>query len=270
MAIYAVGDIQGCYDALQRLLDKLKFDAQADQLWIAGDLVNRGPKSLKTLRFVHANTDCMRIVLGNHDLNLLRLWVQKNPAAPPTLQKIMAAPDRDELCDWLRQQPLMHYDASLDTALVHAGILPGWSIESALKRAAEVETVLRNKGYKRFLRQMMGNRPDAWSGKLRGVERNRFIINAFTRMRMVNSDGHLDLRFSGPPSKAPKTMKPWFKVKNRKASATRIVFGHWSALGFMQKAGLVCLDSGCVWDRHLTALQLDKKRKPVSVDCDCD
>lgn len=271
MATYAVGDLQGCYDPFMRLLDALEFDENKDRLWIAGDLVNRGNKSLKTLRLIHANQHCMFPVLGNHDLHLLRLAVARNPRINPSLQKLMAADDRDELFDWLRTQPLIREDESLNSVMVHAGIWPGWDVSTAVKRADEVHKVLTNKGYKKFLRRMPGNTPVQWSGKLTGTKRLRFIVNAFTRMRMVYPDGRLALRFSGPPSKANESLLPWFSVKKRKARTTRIIFGHWSALGFKQTSKLISLDTGCVWGRRLTAVRLDKSgRKPVSVDCGCD
>ncbi len=254
-----------------RLLDKLKFDDARDKIWLAGDLVNRGPKSLKTLRYVSRHDHCIETVLGNHDLHLLRLSVLKSPRINPTLKKLVNASDFEELMDWLRQQPLMTFDPELNTAISHAGIWPGWSIDTALDRAAEVEDALRGKKYKRFLKKMPGNAPDKWSGKLNRDDRLRFIVNAFTRMRMVYPDGRLALRFSGPPSKAKSPLLPWYAIRKRKARKTRAVFGHWSSLGFKQTDRIVSLDTGCVWGRRLTAVRLDKdKKKPVSVSCRCE
>ncbi len=267
MAIYAIGDLQGCYDSFRQLLDKLKFNADKDRLWLCGDLINRGPKSLKTLRFVVANQSCIQSVLGNHDLHLLNQALPKTKRISADFEKILKAPDRDELLHWLRSQPLMHYDREYDSALVHAGLLPGWSIKKGLKRSREVERVLQGKQSHKFLREMYGDKPALWSGKLSGNDRLRFIVNAFTRMRMVDPTGALNLTHSGPPSKADKSLQPWFSSRNRKARKSRIVFGHWSALGLMNKKNLVCLDTGCVWGRQMTALRIDKPAQPVQVNC---
>lgn len=270
MATYAVGDLQGCYDPFARLLEALKFDESKDKLWIAGDLINRGQKSLKTLRMVHANQHCMFPVLGNHDLHVLKLSILQDARINRSLQKLMNAPDREELFDWLREQPLVRFDQEMNTLMAHAGIWPGWDVPTAIMRAEEVQAALTGKGFRKFLRRMPGNTPARWSGKLTGQKRLRFIVNAFTRMRMVHPNGRLELRFSGPPAKAPEPLLPWFNVRKRKARDTRIVFGHWSALGYKQKDNLVSLDTGCVWGRSLTAVRLDKPgKKPVSVSCGC-
>ena len=260
MAVYAIGDIQGCYDPFMHLLDAIEFDPDKDRLWLTGDLVNRGPKSLKTLRFVRSLGKSAITVLGNHDLHLLALSQDliANTKRFDSLTKTLNAPDLDELVDWLRCRPLAHYDDELDTLMVHAGTLPTWTIEKTLKRAAEVEKRLRAPDYGRLLSKMYGNRPSQWSGKLKGYNRLRFIINTLTRMRMLTLDGRLRMAFSGPPWKTRGKLKPWYEFDPNAWGDTRIVFGHWSQLGLIVLPNLVSLDTGCVWGRQLTAVRLDK------------
>lgn len=269
MAIYAIGDLQGCYDPLRRLLDKIDFDPSRDRLWLAGDLVNRGPHSLKTLRYVRSLGDAVTIVLGNHDLHLLALGhdVRYSVAHFDSMWKVLGAPDGDELLDWLRKRPLAHYDAGLRSLLVHAGIPPQWSVKKALKRAAEVEELLHGEDYLWVLKHMYGNRPRRWSGKLSGAPRMRFIVNAFTRMRMIYPDGGLNFTYSGPPDKARKGLIPWYAADKPSWRGTRIVFGHWSALGLIVDDQKIGLDTGCVWGRRLTAVRLDRKPKVRQVKC---
>ncbi|MGI9271629.1 MAG: symmetrical bis(5'-nucleosyl)-tetraphosphatase [Woeseiaceae bacterium] len=261
MAVYAIGDLQGCYDPFQHLLDELKFDPAVDTLWLTGDLVNRGPKSLKTLRFVKSLGDSVVTVLGNHDLHLLALVEGKVRGGRrfATLSNILEAPDRDELIEWLRHRPLAHYDKNLDTLLVHAGTHHEWSAKQTMKRAAEVEQCLQNGKYKTLLGKMYGNTPTAWSPKLDGYERLRFIINCLTRMRMLTKRGHLNFSHSGSPVPVRKKLVPWFGYEDRATADTRIVFGHWSALGFIVLPKLLSLDTGCVWGRQLTAVRIDKE-----------
>ena len=261
MAVYAIGDLQGCYDPFRRLLDEIDFEPSKDTLWLTGDLVNRGPKSLKTLRFVHGLGDSVVTVLGNHDLHLLALeaGAVRYGNRFGSLEKLLAASDLEELCAWLRQQPLAHYNKKLDTLLVHAGVHPQWTVKKTLARAAEVEAALQSDDYPNVLGKMYGNTPNQWAGKLSGYKRLRFIINCLTRMRMVSADGHLDLKFSGSPWRARKGLRPWFECDNPAWSGTRIVFGHWSALGLIVLPDLVSLDTGCVWGRQLTAVRLDKR-----------
>ena len=265
MSIYAIGDLQGCYDPFRRLLDAIDFDPADDILWLAGDLVNRGPKSLKTLRFVKGLGDSAITVLGNHDLHFLALSVGavRHGKRFATLDKLLKAPDVDELADWLRHRPLAHYDEDLNSLLVHAGTHPDWSVGKTLARAAEVEDELQNGDYTELLGKMYGNSPNAWSGNLRGYKRLRFIINCLTRMRMVTNDNRLNLTFSGSPWRARKNLRPWFRADNRRAGETRVVFGHWSQLGLIVLPDLVSLDTGCVWGRQLTAVRLDKKSPRV-------
>ena len=261
MAIYAIGDLQGCYDPFRRLLDTIDFNPRKDTLWLTGDLVNRGPKSLKTLRFVRDLGDCVTTVLGNHDLHLLALQTGavQNGSRFRSLRKVLRAPDADELCDWLRQRPLAHYDEGLNTLLVHAGTYPAWTTRKTLARAAEVEKALQSDDYVSVLAKMYGNTPGKWSGGLSGYKRLRFIINCLTRIRMITADGRLDLNFSGSPFRARRSLRPWYDAEPRAWQGTRIVFGHWSALGLVVLPDLVSLDTGAVWGRQLTAVRLDKR-----------
>lgn len=261
MAVYAIGDIQGCYDPLRRLLDAVNFDPSVDTLWLTGDLVNRGPKSLKTLRFIRSLDDSVISVLGNHDLHLLALSASavRSGNRFGSLQKLLSAADADELCDWLRHRPLAHYDKALDTLLVHAGTHSRWSVRKTLARAAEVEEVLQHGDYKTLLGKMYGNTPASWSGKLNGYKRLRFIINCLTRMRMTTKTGKLNFSHNGSPWRAPRSLAPWFAAQSPATAETRVVFGHWSQLGLVVLPKLISLDTGCVWGRQLTAVRLDKR-----------
>jgi bis(5'-nucleosyl)-tetraphosphatase (symmetrical) len=261
MAVYAIGDLQGCYDPFRKLLDQLKFDPSNDTLWLTGDLVNRGPKSLKTIRFVKSLGESVITVLGNHDLHLLALAREAIDYSPrfDDLHKILHAPDLDELIAWLRTRPLAHYDESIDTLLVHAGTLPGWTIKQTLAHAAEVETELRSNNDKKMLSKMYGNSPARWSADLSGYKRLRFIVNCLTRMRMLSDDRTLNFTHSGPPWRTRSKIVPWFHFEDTAWNDTRIVFGHWSALGLVVLPNLISIDTGCVWGRQLTAVQLDKR-----------
>ncbi len=260
MGVYAIGDIQGCYDPFCRLLEAIRFEPGEDTLWLTGDLVNRGPKSLKTLRLVRELGDSVVTVLGNHDLHLIALASgaignRKNFAS---LDRLLAADDRDELVDWLRHRPLLHYDEDMDSLLVHAGIYPTWTIRKALARAAEVETALRSKRYVDFLENMYGDTPWKWRGTIKGNRRLRFIVNTLTRMRMLTSTGRLNFSFAGSPHRARSGQVPWFLYPDNAWGQTRIVFGHWSALGLITLPNLLSLDTGCVWGRQLTAVRIDR------------
>jgi bis(5'-nucleosyl)-tetraphosphatase (symmetrical) len=261
VAIYAIGDIQGCYDPFRELLDALHFDPDEDTLWLTGDLVNRGPKSLKTVRFVKSLGDSAITVLGNHDLHLLALAAGqvKHGRRFESLRKILKAKNSDELLDWLRHMPMAHYDESLNTLLVHAGTLPNWSVKKTLACAAEVEDALRGDNYKSVLGKMYGNTPTKWSNQLSGYKRLRFIINCLTRMRMISVKKHLNFSHSGAPYRARKNLRPWFDFEDLAWAGTRIVFGHWSALGLIVMPEIISLDTGCVWGRQLTAVRIDKR-----------
>ena len=261
MAVYAIGDLQGCYDPFRRLLDAIDFDADKDRIWLTGDLVNRGPKSLKTLRFVRSLGDSAIVVLGNHDLHLLALAADITDYGKrfETLRKILEAHDRDELIDWLRHRPLAHYDKKLDSLLVHAGTHPQWSVKKTLARAAEVETALQGDNYEKLLARMYGNTPRKWSSSLKGYRRLRYIVNTLTRMRVLTSSMGLNFAHTGTPWRARKGLQPWFQYTPRATKKTRIVFGHWSTLGLIVLPDLLSLDSGCVWGRQLTAVRIDTK-----------
>lgn len=256
MAIWAIGDIQGCFDPLQRLLERLKFDPAEDRLWFTGDLVNRGPSSLETLRFVKSLGDAALTVLGNHDLHLLAVAAcQRQPHRHDTLHGVLDAPDAEELLDWLRRQPLFHREAGW--VLIHAGLPPQWDIPTAGRLAREVEAVLRGADSEGFFAHMYGNGPDFWSEELSGWGRLRFITNCLTRMRFCDREGRLDLKEKGAPGAQPAHLRPWFEVAERRSRGARIVFGHWSTLGFYAGEDCYGLDTGCLWGGELTALRLE-------------
>ncbi len=261
MATYAIGDVQGCSGELQALLARLDFDRVRDRLWFVGDLVNRGPASLEVLRFVRSLGDKAVVVLGNHDLHLLCLaagYAKKRD--DDTLDELLSAPDALPLLDWLRSRQLMHVEAGY--AMVHAGLLPQWSIDKALGLAREGEAALRATSHRDFLANMYGGTPTAWRDDLAGWDRLRVIVNAMTRLRFCNAGGEMELRAKG--AEAPPGFQPWFQL--RPASEPPIVCGHWSALGLKLSAKLVALDSGCVWGCSLSALRLED-RKLFQVPC---
>lgn len=261
MAVYAIGDVQGCFDELLKLLDALRFEPAQDQVWLAGDLVNRGPKSADTLRYVKNLGDSARVVLGNHDLHLLAQasGVTENQHHLDTIDSVLQADDREELLTWLRHQPLFYHDAELQFSMVHAGLPPQWTIREAQQRAAEVETVLRGDNWRDFFQHMYGNKPKSWSPDLTGWDRLRFITNCFTRLRYCNEDGSLALKFKGAPKDKPAKQKPWFEMPDRATAEERIVFGHWSQLGTGQYGNVFSLDSGAVWGEQLTAVRIDSQ-----------
>ncbi|MDH4653484.1 MULTISPECIES: symmetrical bis(5'-nucleosyl)-tetraphosphatase [unclassified Pseudomonas] len=270
MTTYAVGDLQGCLDQLKCLLERVQFDPAKDELWLVGDLVNRGPKSLETLRFLYSIRDSVVCVLGNHDLHLLAVAnnIERLRKAD-TLREILEAPDCAELLDWLRQQKLLHYDEQRDIALVHAGIPPQWSLKKALKRAAEVEEALRDDArLPLFLDGMYGNEPAKWDSDLHGVTRLRVITNYFTRMRFCRADGTLDLKSKEGLDTAPPGFAPWFSFPERKTRGQKIIFGHWAALeGKCNEPGLYALDTGCVWGGSMTLLNIDSGEQ---ISCSCE
>ncbi|AEF23904.1 MULTISPECIES: symmetrical bis(5'-nucleosyl)-tetraphosphatase [Pseudomonas] len=269
MATYAVGDLQGCLKPLQCLLERVAFDPARDRLWLVGDLVNRGPASLETLRFLYGMREALVCVLGNHDLHLLAAARNiERLKRGDTLREILEAPDRDELLQWLRQQKLLHYDEQRDTAMVHAGIPPQWNMAKALRRAAEVENALRDDAlYPMFLDGMYGNEPARWDKELHGIARLRVITNYFTRMRFCKADGTLDLKSKEGLDTAPAGYLPWFSHKQRKTRDQKIIFGHWAALeGHCDEPGVFALDSGCVWGGSMTLMNIDSGEYHR---CDC-
>jgi bis(5'-nucleosyl)-tetraphosphatase (symmetrical) len=267
MARYAIGDIQGCFDELQALLERCHYCADRDELWFVGDLVNRGPRSLETLRFVRSLGAGATVVLGNHDLHLLALAAgSKQPKRGDTLDEVLQAHDRDPLLEWLSSRPLALFDEPRGDCLVHAGLVPEWTPRLAAKLAREVEAVLRDDARTLF-DAMYGNKPDQWNDNLRGMDRLRFIINVFTRMRFCRRDGTVDLKMKGEPGEQPAEFLPWFDVPGRRSRDVRVVCGHWSTLGFKKRRDLLALDTGCVWGGALTAMNLDADDPPVQLPC---
>lgn len=268
MALYAIGDVQGCNAPLLALLERIHHVDPQARLFFVGDLINRGPQSLEALRTVRTlseATDRVQVVLGNHDLHLLAVAHGiRQPHRSDTLQEILQAPDRDELLDWLRRQPLAHWEDGY--LMVHAGVLPQWSVAQTLALAGEVENMLRSEDWIDFLRHMYGNAPARWDDGLQGVARLRCIVNGLTRLRFCQPDGSMEFAHSGGPDAAPPGYLPWFDVPGRKTAQDTVVFGHWSALGVLQRSGLIGLDSGCVWGGQLTAVCLEDRRV-LQEDC---
>ncbi len=256
MSTYAIGDLQGCFDELQQLLKKIKFNPAKDTLWFVGDLVNRGPKSLECLRFVKSLGSSAITVLGNHDLSCLARWRLKQ-RPPITLRKLFKAKDAEELMYWLERQPLAHYDIKFNKLMVHAGVPPKWSLSQTMLCATELSLTLQSKKKKKYYRHMYGNKPEFWREKLTGYARLRYITNALTRMRFCTLKGGLDLKTKSSPSHHSKKIKPWFSF-DHPLPLPDIIFGHWAAL--MGKTGskhFIAVDTGCVWGHNLTAYRLD-------------
>ena len=258
MSTYVVGDIQGCLQPLKCLLREVRFDPEDDVLWSVGDVVNRGPKCLKTLRFLYKMRDSLVMVLGNHDLHLLAVAAGvRQPSKSDTLDEILKAPDREELLNWLLHRPLIHREHGF--TMVHAGIPPQWSIKKAIKRAREVETVLQSPDCTEFFRAMYGNDPAVWSKDLQDMARLRVITNYLTRMRYCTADGILDLESKGPtPNLGKQKVSAWFSHPNRKAKDDKILFGHWASIeGHTDTPNAIGLDTGCVWDGALSLYCLE-------------
>lgn len=253
MPTYAIGDVQGCFDELERLLDKLRFRRDEDRLWFVGDLVNRGPKSLEVLRFVKKLGERAVTVLGNHDLHLVTQHEGiERPRKDDSFHDVLGAPDRGALVDWLRTRPMMHAEGGY--AMVHAGLLPQWSVEEALALGKEVERALAAPHYREFLKNMYGAKPDEWSDSLAGWDRLRMIVNAMTRLRFCTAQGKMEFHAKG--AKAPRGYSAWFDFRSERET---LVCGHWSALGLKLGEKLAALDSGCVWGGSLTALRLEDR-----------
>lgn len=267
MATYAIGDVQGCFGSLAVLLETLRFDPASDRLWFTGDLVNRGPRSLETLRFIRDLGDRAIIVLGNHDLHLLGAACGgRRLKAGDTLTDVLEAPDRDELIAWLRRQPLLHRDAAQGITMVHAGLPPQWTLDVAQTCAAAVEAELRGAGIKKLMRQMSGHQCDGWSASLPCADQLGYIINCLTRLRYCDPAGRLELREKGPPGSQPPPYLPWFAVPGRLHASETVIFGHWASLGACSEPGVHALDTGCVWGGALTALCLETWER-TSVPC---
>ncbi len=266
MAIYAVGDIQGCCTELRKLLALMRFDPEKDNLWLVGDLVNRGPDSLGVLRLVKSLGNAAITVLGNHDLHLLAVAEGVAELHPSdTLQEILDAPDRDELLGWLRAQRLLHVEN--DFVLVHAGLLPSWTVAQAQQLAQEAETALHGRHYHEYLTRMYGNHPDHWDDALEGYKRLRVITNAFTRMRICTAQGEMEFKFKSEVQNIPAGFMPWFEVPGRASADATVVCGHWSALGLKVTPQIIALDTGCLWGGPLSAIRLED-RQVFQVSCD--
>ncbi len=265
MSTWAIGDLQGCYAPLRELLEEIGFNAERDRLWFVGDLVNRDPRSLQVLRFVQGLGDRAVTVLGNHDLHLLAVanGIRK-PHRSDTLDAILQAPDRDELLDWLRCQPLAQFKNG--HLIVHAGVLPQWSAQETLDLAREVETVLRGPDWVSFLHEMYGNTPAKWDNALQGVDRLRCIVNALTRLRYCRADGSMELLLAESNAGPQHDLLPWFDMPRRLTEDVTVVFGHWSTLGLTMRPNLIGLDTGCVWGGKLTAVRLED-RAVFQVSC---
>jgi bis(5'-nucleosyl)-tetraphosphatase (symmetrical) len=265
MATYAIGDIQGCFAEFEQLLQQIKFNKTCDQLWLVGDLVNRGHDSLAVLRRVIALGDAAITVLGNHDLHLLAVAAGVAELHhSDTLDEILVAPDREELLAWLRHQRLIHVQD--DFVLLHAGLMPAWSVRQAQQLAGEVEQTLRGADYVAFLEKMYGNTPNHWDDALKGYSRLRVITNALTRMRICNAQGEMQFKFKGELADVPEGYVPWFDVAERASAEATVIFGHWSALGLIVKPKVIALDTGCLWGGNLTAIRL-QDRKLFQVKC---
>jgi bis(5'-nucleosyl)-tetraphosphatase (symmetrical) len=263
------GDLQGCLPCLERLIEKVERDSPGAPWWFCGDLVNRGPASLETLRFIRSLGDRAVTVLGNHDLHLLAVaWGIRKAHRSDTLQTILDAPDRSVLLDWLRTRPLAHLEHR--HLLVHAGVLPSWTARQTMALAAEVSAALGGADPLAFLQSMYGNEPDRWDDDLQGADRLRVVVNALTRIRFCTPDGAMEFATKDAADAAPPGHLPWFEAPDRRTRDVTLVFGHWSQLGLMQLPGLLALDTGCVWGRQLSAVQLadePSQRRIWQVNC---
>jgi bis(5'-nucleosyl)-tetraphosphatase (symmetrical) len=265
MAVYAIGDVQGCYDPLQRLIEHIRFDPSRDRLWFVGDLVNRGPDSLGALRYIKQLGRAASVVLGNHDLFLLAVSAGiTTPGPQDTIQAIMDAPDRDELLDWVRRQPLLYRERPF--LLVHAGLLPQWSLGEAEALAREAEAALQSDRYASVLRALYPSKHLQWSSELTGSIRLATIIKVLTRLRACSPTGIMESSYSGPPERIPPGFQPWFDITERRHREATIICGHWASLGLHCRENLLAIDSGCVWGRELTAVRLED-RQVYQVPC---
>ena len=265
MATYAIGDLQGCLTEFKSLLEKIDFNSKKDRLWLVGDVVNRGPDSLSTLKFLMDLSESVTMVLGNHDLHLIKLVASNEKASEiDTLNETLTSQDIFKITDWLRKKPLFHSEE--DYSMVHAGLLPQWNITQIKLLAKEVETHLAGNNWRSFLKNIYGNKPDSWDEKLENYERWRVIINAFTRLRVCTANGKMNFTFKGSLNDLPHGYMPWFDVPTRRSKKTTIIFGHWSALGLSIKRNIISLDTGCVWGRSLSAIRLED-RKVFQASC---
>ncbi len=271
MSLYAIGDVQGCYDALRRLLDHINYDSAEDELWFAGDLVNRGPQSLETLNFVKSLGDNAKWVLGNHELHLLKLADGLIEASQSTLNAVLDAPNADILLEWVARQPLLRVDHQKKLILVHAGLLPQWDIELAVQLAAHVCQRLQSPERKTFLTQLLDqqNTPALWEDHLQGINRLAITVNAMTGIRFCDAQGRMDFQAKTPPSENPPGLYPWYTLEHKRDPSYTVLFGHWAALGYQRMRSYIALDSGCVWGGYLTAYRLDSGSEwEFQIPCD--
>lgn len=269
MALYLIGDVQGCDTALGRLLEKIAFSPSRDTLYLLGDLVNRGPESDRVLRRLMAYGHSVRCVLGNHDLSLIAVARgHRAPHGNDTMDVVLQAPEREAMLDWLRAQKMAMHEHGL--LMVHGGVLPQWDAAQVMGLAAEVEAVLRGPELSLFLPRMYGNEPAQWSDGLRGADRLRVIVNALTRLRFCTPEGVMHLKASGGPDKAPPGTLPWFDVPGRRTAHVTIAFGHWSTLGYLRRPDLISLDTGCVWGGCLSALRLSPQGDHELIQVECE
>lgn len=270
MSIYAIGDIQGCYEALRALLVKIDFNPNKDQLWFVGDLVNRGSNNIETLRFIKDLGDNAISILGNHDLHLLAVAYGHREInhGRDTFHDVVTAPDFDEIIEWLRQRPIMHHDTDTGFTMVHAGLPPQWDLARAQQCANEIQQVLRGDHIDSFLANMYGNKPNIWSDTLQGWDRLRYITNSFTRIRYCDAKGKQDFKNNLELGTQPEHLMPWFHLPDRKNSDLKIIFGHWASLGHHLEDNIYALDSGCVWGGELTAMRIGDTPEYFQVTCD--
>lgn len=263
MATYAIGDVQGCYDELKALLAQIKFNSDRDQLWFCGDIVNRGPKSLETMRFIRSLEDNAITVLGNHDLHLLATaYHHKKPGKKDTLDKLLKAEDAAELFNWLRHRHMVYHDAEKKITLLHAGVHPDWDLKKVLSLGREIEQVLQSENHINFYKHMYGDKPFYWNDSLSGWSRYRFITNILTRLRYCDTQGKPALNAKGAPGTQAQHLMPWYELANRKTIDDKIIFGHWSTLPHAGYSGInnaYAIDSGCLWGGALTAVNIDEQ-----------
>ncbi len=271
MAVWAVGDIQGCFDSFQALLKKINFDPKKDELWVAGDLVNRGDKSLETLNYLYSIKDSIKVVLGNHDIALIAAYAGVKKSNE-TIQPILDAPNASELIHWLRHQAFFHWDFSLAYCMAHAGISPQFDFGMARTHASRIEKKLQGRNYKAWLKHMFKKSSNKFNAKASSLEIEKYILSSFTAMRFCEDDGRLDFKQKGKPTEykvSKKGLKPWFACPTRRSTSLKIVFGHWSTLGYYQDSNVLALDTGCLWGKALTVARLDTK-EPIIVQVQCE
>ena len=271
MAVWAVGDIQGCYDSFQELMKKIKFDPKVDELWVAGDLVNRGDKSLETLNYLYSIRDSIKVILGNHDIALIAAYAGVKKSNE-TIQPILDAPNASELIHWLRHQPFLHWDFKLGYCMAHAGISPQFDFGMATTHAKRIEKKLQGRNYKAWLKHMFKKSSNKFDAKASSLDIEKYILSSFTAMRFCEDDGSLDFKQKGAPTEykvLKKGLKPWFACPTRRSTSLKIVFGHWSTMGYYQDSNVLALDTGCLWGGALTAARLDTK-EPIIVKVMCE